>query len=120
MASKIFGRGGSVKEPGAQALGDADNEEAIASAADPEPAPWEGADPAQPLVMTAAQLQAAINRGVNAALDARAKALAPPKDADLPDQSEIDPATIKRPTLSKQGYVVPANYGEPADPSIKR
>ena len=120
MASKIFGRGGSVKEPGAQAAGDSDNEDAVAAAADIEPAPWEGADPAQPLVMTAAQLQAAISRGVNSALAARDKAAAPQKEADLPDQSEIDPTTIKRPTLSKQGYVVPATYGEPADPSIKR
>ena len=35
-------------------------------------------------------------------------------DADLPDASEIDPDKIERPTLSKQGYVVPTHYGRPA------
>jgi hypothetical protein len=74
----------------------------------------------QMLTMTAAQLDAAIKRGVRDEMNARAKAAAPIMTADLPDQSEIDPATIKRPTLSKQGFVVPLNYGEPADPSIKR
>ena len=119
ISEKIAGRFGSVKTPGVPSGDETDNEQLVGGADPLEPLPGD-ADPEQPLVLTHAQLQAAINRGVNAALDARAKASAPLKEADLPDQTEIDPAKIKRPTLSKQGYVVPANYGEPADPSIKR
>ena len=38
----------------------------------------------------------------------------PGTEAELPDQSEIDPGKITRPMLSKQGYVVPNGYGMPA------
>lgn len=35
------------------------------------------------------------------------------KEADLPDQSTIDPKKIESPTLSKQGWVVPHSFGAP-------
>lgn len=38
-------------------------------------------------------------------------------DADLPDQDKIDPDTLKSPVLSKQGWVLPTNYG--ANPAQK-
>lgn len=78
----------------------------------------EGQAEPQLVTMTVAQLTATVQREIANALAARQAG--PPKEADLPDQSEIDPRTITRPTLSKQGYVVPIKYGEPADPSIKR
>lgn len=74
------------------------------------------------VTLTQQQLDAAVARGVAQALAAQRRAEASPgrPEVPLPDQSEIDPAKIERPTLSRQGYVVPVNYGEPADPSIKR
>lgn len=32
---------------------------------------------------------------------------------NLPDQTEVDPAKIERPVLSKQGWVVPHGFGSP-------
>ena len=32
-------------------------------------------------------------------------------DADLPDQKSIDLATLKNPVLTKQGWLVPPEYG---------
>lgn len=32
-------------------------------------------------------------------------------DADLPDQSEVDSATIKAPVMTKQGWIVPDKFG---------
>jgi hypothetical protein len=32
-------------------------------------------------------------------------------DADLPHQDDVDPATIKSPVLSKQGWIVPTGHG---------
>ncbi len=64
--------------------------------------------------LTQAQLDAAIASAVAKALQAQAAAQsAGPGEPPLPDQSEIDPTKITRPTLSKQGYVVPADYGTP-------
>lgn len=73
------------------------------------------------LTMTQGQLNAAIASAVAQALAAHGKAVTPlDAEASLPDQSEIDVDKITRPTLSKQGYVMPRNYGEPASPYIKR
>lgn len=72
------------------------------------------------MTLSAGQLSKMIARAVQSQLAARDAAAAPVKEADLPNQTEIDPAKITRPVLSKQGYVVPHKYGEPADPSIKR
>lgn len=33
---------------------------------------------------------------------------APQASGELPDQSEIDPAKIERPVMSKQGWIVPS------------
>lgn len=32
---------------------------------------------------------------------------------NLPDQTEVDPAKIERPVLSKQGWIVPYGFGSP-------
>jgi hypothetical protein len=68
------------------------------------------------LTVTRGEIQAMIAAAVGKALAPRP----PRQEADLPDQSQVDPRTIERPTLSRQGWVVPLKYGEPADPSIKR
>ncbi len=76
------------------------------------------------VTMTKDELQAMLNRaaaqGAAAVSRASSPAAKPNPEADLPDQTEIDPAKIKSPTLSKQGYVVPLNYGDPANVAIKR
>lgn len=68
------------------------------------------------------ELQAMLSQAAAQGAAAVHRAAAPraSQPEDLPDQSEIDPAKITSPTLSKQGYVVPLNYGEPANPAIKR
>lgn len=38
-------------------------------------------------------------------------------EADLPDQDDVDASTLKLPVLSKQGWILPANYG--ANPVAK-
>lgn len=76
---------------------------------------------AETVTMTKAELQAMLNSAVAQGIAAaRAPTRKASPEANLPDQSEIDRAKITRPTLSKQGWVLPHNYGEPADPSIKR
>jgi hypothetical protein len=71
--------------------------------------------------LTYAQLDQVVASAVAKALQARAAAQsAGPGEPPLPDQSQIDPTTITRPTLSKQGYVVPLRYGEPSSPHVKR
>jgi len=51
---------------------------------------------------------------------APAAAARPPKtESDaLPDQSSVNPDTIKSPVLTKQGWVVPTDFG--ANPAAKR
>jgi hypothetical protein len=85
----------------------------------------EGPEPAAPdraqeqaVKVTPAQLAAMVDQAVERRMGA--KLPLPGAEAEIPDQSEIDPAKITRPTLSKQGYVVPTGYGEPANPAIKR
>ena len=56
-------------------------------------------------------IQAEIARGVASALAAqRAGQQVGSPAAELPDQSEIDPTTIRTEVLTKQGYVVPVKY----------
>lgn len=38
-------------------------------------------------------------------------------EADLPDQDTIDPATLKSPVLSKQGWILPNGFG--SNPAAK-
>lgn len=68
-------------------------------------------DPAQ----LAAYIQAQVNAGVAAGLHEhrRVEAAAAGKvpEAELPDQSTVNPHTIEREVLTKQGYVVPHNLG---------
>lgn len=68
------------------------------------------------VTLTPQQLQAMIDKAVAQHANAQRVAQRNPRnpDEDLPDASAIDPSKIKRPTLSKQGYVVPKDYGVPA------
>lgn len=122
--SKVADRVTNVKTPGViEAPAVETNPEELMAAtpgfAPGDPSP-KGLEPGAFVTITAEQLEAVVARSVNSALAARAAAAAPLKEADLPDQSELDPKTLKAMTLSKQGWVVPLSYGEPADPSIKR
>ena len=77
------------------------------------------ADQIEPVPAAAAghlppDLAALVAAEVAKALRAKADADRPLTEAELPDQSEIDPGKITRPMLSKQGYVVPNGYGMPA------
>lgn len=76
------------------------------------------------ITLTQAQLDAAIQRAVNGAvahtLASQRAASQPMRDAELPDQRDIDRTKIERPVLSKQGYVVPEGYGEPKSPAAKQ
>ena len=77
---------------------------------------------AKNVTMRQTELQAMLNQAAAQGAAAVHRAAAPraDPDAELPDQRDVDPAKIKSPTLSRQGYVVPLNYGEPANPAIKR
>jgi hypothetical protein len=79
-----------------------------------------GAEAAPTVTLTVVQLQAMIAAEVSKAVGASLPTGTPRPEPDLPDQSDIDPKKITRPTLSKQGYVVPENYGEPAANGVKR
>ena len=100
----------SIRTPGvALAMGDAAAIRESESEADPiEPVPAAETGHLPP------DLAAIVAAEVAKALRAQAHAARPLTEAELPDQSEIDPAKITRPMLSKQGYVVPASYGLPA------
>ncbi len=74
---------------------------------------------AQPTLDTAPDIQAliaeGIRKGVAQALATQRKAQsAPVTAAVLPDQSEVDAFSIKKEVLTAQGYVVPAQYPQPA------
>lgn len=79
-----------------------------------------GATAAQTVTLTVDQLQAMISAEVNKVVAAQRPPSAPLPEPELPDQSDIDPKAIIRPTLSKQGYVVPEGYGEPSANGVKR
>lgn len=107
---------------------------AIPPAADP--APSTAPDPTQPVAEAAApaaegdtvavpkaQLDALLAKMAD--LEAKvaaapAAAARPPKTEgeNLPDQSSVNPDTIKSPVLTKQGWVVPTDFG--ANPAAKR
>jgi hypothetical protein len=62
-----------------------------------------------------AYIQAQIKQGVAAGLATHRAAAAPKTKApELPDQDSIDPNTIDREVLTKQGYVVPTPKALPA------
>lgn len=102
----------SIRTPGvALAMGDAaaiieSESESEADPIEPVPAAETGHLPPDLAAIVAAE--------VAKALRAQAHAARPLTEAELPDQSEIDPGKITRPMLSKQGYVVPNGYGMPA------
>lgn len=69
---------------------------------------------AQAMTVTPDQLQAMIDAAVARAVGSRSLDAAPATQAPaLPDQSTVNVATITRPVLTKQGYVVPVRYGTP-------
>lgn len=107
-----------IKTPGVTTE-QTDSETNIDSLADASPGLDDGAVP-ENVTMTVSQLQALISAEVSKVISAQRPAEINAAPAALPDQSEIDVKTITRPTLSKQGYVVPEGYGEPANASIKR
>lgn len=67
------------------------------------------------VTLTPQQLDAMVQSAVAKFAAAQRQAAKNPAnpDEDLPDAAQIDPAKILRPTLSKQGYVVPKDYGKP-------
>lgn len=72
------------------------------------------------VVMTKAELDAALARAVAQGAAMASAPRKPPAEEALPDQSELDPAKLKSMTLSKQGWVVPHGLGEPAAEHLKR
>lgn len=88
----------------------------VADGPDASPAADDGDNAGGLVTLTQAQLQAMLDRAAASAVQAQRVAQSNPRnpDADLPDASDIDPDKIERPTLSKQGYVVPTHYGRPA------
>lgn len=111
-----------VKTPGEPA-GEAEADKDVAGAAGLDDGAPAGEGP-KTVTLTQAQLDTMLRQAV---AQGAAIARAPVKasaDADLPTQAEvlkgIEEGRIKVPTLSKDGYVVPPNYGEPANLAIKR
>lgn len=112
--------GAPVAPPPDDGLGETDADALSADASDVA-IPTEAAQPAAqpeaaPAAMAPADLMAFIKaevaKGVAEGL-AAAKRASMPSAVVLPDQSEVDPRTITSPTLTKQGYVVPIDYGRP-------
>lgn len=108
---------------------------AIPPAADP--APSTAPDPTQPVASplgapaadadTVAVPKAQLDALLAKMADLEAKAAAAPAAAarpaktegeNLPDQSSVNPDAIKSPVLTKQGWVVPTDFG--ANPAAKR
>jgi hypothetical protein len=58
-----------------------------------------------------ADLQAQIARLSQQVLTAGKPQRRPNDEADLPDDSDIDMATLKSPVLTKTGWLVPAEFG---------
>jgi hypothetical protein len=111
-----------VKTPGEPA-GETEADRDVAGAEGLDDNPLEDGRP-KTVTITQAQLDEMLQRAVAQGVAMSRAPVAKPVDAELPTQAEvlkgIDQGKIKVPTLSKDGYVVPLNYGEPADPSIKR
>ncbi len=96
-------------------LGETDADALSADASDvaiPEASAAAGASAGLPSDMAGlkAYIDAQIASGVAKGLAAE-RARSVPTAMVLPDQSEVDPYTIKEMTLTKQGYVVPIGYG---------
>lgn len=95
----------------AQAEGLQDDPHAATAAA---AATVQRANAPEAMTVTRAELQRLIAAAVADAIGTRRQAeRAPNAEAQLPDQRDIDVATITRPTLTRQGYVVPKDYGLP-------
>lgn len=120
-----------VKTPGVQSAapqddgkGETDMDQLAEGAADlddGEPAAPQATGAASPTVtLTVVELQHMIAAEVNKVVAAQRPASAQRPEPELPDQADIDPKGITRPTLTKQGYVVPESYGEPAGNGVKR
>lgn len=63
----------------------------------------------------AALIAEGIRKGVAKALATEKRAATGGKPAqELPDQAEVDPYSIKKEVLTKQGYVMPAQFQHPA------
>jgi hypothetical protein len=63
------------------------------------------------LTISAADLDALIAKRVAEAM--APKMASTTRDADLPNEGDIDTKTIKSPVLSKTGWVLPDGYGVP-------
>ena len=93
--------------------------------ADPDTEPTEGAEPGVELVMQpapdiAAMIEEGIRKGVAAALATSARAMVQAQPEHLPNAHDVDPNSISEWVLTKQGYVVPAKYGNFAADIVKR
>lgn len=94
--------------------------EIAAGANEPAKPPVDAAPPAgdkQPTSMAELQAYIAdeIKKGIAAGIREIKRAQlkqTPAASAELPDQSEVDPTKIREMTLTKQGYVLPAKYGQ--------
>lgn len=99
----------SVKEPGApeqteeQALEAQVSDTSGVELPKDEAAKVDLTDPVQ----LQAYIDAQVKQGIKASLAQRAANANPKRGPDLPDQSEVNPDTIEREVLTKQGYVVP-------------
>ena len=104
-----------VKTPGAQADPAPETEDIDDLAADT----GDVALPIAALPGTAPDLKAYIDEQIKAGVAAGIKSIRKAQEkpgapsAELPDQTTVDSAKIKSPVLTKQGYVVPINYGAP-------
>ena len=91
-----------------------DTEQAVPIAGDSAIDASAAEDQSETVAVPKAQLDALMSR-----LEALEKTAPQPSqkvanpEALLPDQNTIDPAKIKIPVLSKQGWVVPAEFGTP-------
>ena len=74
----------------------------------------------QPAPDLAAFIAAEVAKGVAAALATSARAMVQAQPEHLPDQRDVDPNSISESVLTRQGYVVPAKYGNFAADIVKR
>lgn len=78
--------------------------------------PVEAAQAEETVTVSKSTLEALMSR--IDALESRKASKSVVQETKLPDQDDIDPKSIKTPVLSKQGWVVPENYGE--NPAAKK
>ena len=72
-------------------------------------APAAGAE--ETVTVSKSQLEAIVAVAVKKAVAAGPVVSAKASDENLPDQSTVDPLKIKKPVLTKQGWVVPDKFG---------